>query len=265
MALNKCVQTRTAQEAGFNVPETVVARTSNEVFDFAKRASFPIILKAAECVPTYQGRAYSCRKWICANQVELDRAVREWGERVPLLVQIFVTGVGEGLFGVAALDGVRAWSGHRRLRMMNPQGSGSSACVSQTVPEDLKATAEKIIRMAGWHGAFMIELLREDSGKLWFVELNGRPWGSMSLSRRQGLEYPAWHVQLAMDDKSQAGMVPSPAPGMVCRHAGREFMHLLFVIKGAKSKALGKWPPFWKTIANVVRVHRGDDLLQLAS
>jgi hypothetical protein len=126
------------------------------------------------------------------------------------------------------------------------------------VPQDLKAIAERLIRIAGWRGAFMIELLRDDSGKLWFVELNGRPWGSMSLSRRQGLEYPAWHVQLAMDDKSQAGMVPSPAPGMVCRHAGREFMHLLFVIKGAKSKALGNWPPFWKTIANVVRVHRGD-------
>jgi hypothetical protein len=258
LALNKCVQTRMAREAGFNVPETLVARTSNEIFDFAKRESFPIILKAAECVPTYQGRAYSCRKWICANQVELDRAIGEWGERVPLLVQTFITGVGEGLFGLSAPEGVRAWSGHRRLRMMNPQGSGSSACISQSVPEDLKAIAEKMIRMAGWHGAFMIELLRDDSGKLWFVELNGRPWGSMSLSRRQGLEYPAWHVQLALDEKSKSGMVPSPAPGLVCRHVGREFMHLLFVIKGAKSKALGNWPPFWKTIANVVRVHRGD-------
>ena len=35
---------------------------------------------------------------------------------------------------------------------------------------------------------------------------------------------------------------------MVCRHVGREFMHLLFVLKGREVKALNKWPSFWKTI-----------------
>jgi hypothetical protein len=258
LALNKCVQTRMAREAGFNVPQTVLARTSSEVLDFAKRESFPIILKAAECVPTREGRVHTCRKWICANSSELEGALAEWAECVPLLVQSFVRGTGEGLFGLAAPEGVRAWSAHRRLRMMNPQGSGSSACISQSVPEDLKATAEKMIRTAGWRGVFMIELLREDSGKLWFVELNGRPWGSMSLSRRQGLEYPAWHVELAMDAESRAGAVQTPPPCLVCRHVGREFMHLLFVIRGAKSKALDNWPPFWKTIADMVSVRQGD-------
>ena len=52
---------------------------------------------------------------------------------------------------------------------------------------------------------FMIELLRDRTGKVWFVELNGRPWGSMALSRRQGFEYPAWHVKLAIDPQSRAG------------------------------------------------------------
>jgi hypothetical protein len=258
LALNKCVQAEMAREAGFNVPDTLLAHTSNEIMEFAKSKSFPIILKAAECVPTRGGRVYSCRKWICANSSELDRAFAEWAERVPLLVQSFVRGTGEGVFGLAATEGVRAWSAHRRLRMMNPQGSGSSACISQTVPEDLKTCAEKMIRRAGWRGVFMIELLRDAAGKLWFVELNGRPWGSMSLSRRQGFEYPAWHVQLAMDPDSQAGVVPASASGVVCRHIGREFMHLLFVLRGAKSKALDNWPSIWKTFAEMLRVRRGD-------
>lgn len=258
LALNKCLQASIAREAGFNVPCTSLARTSREIFDFAKRESFPIILKAAECVPTRQGRVYSCRKWICASFGELDKAVAAWAEQVPLLVQPFVRGTGEGVFGLATPKGVRAWSAHRRLRMMNPQGSGSSACISQSVPEDVKACAEKMIRRVGWHGLFMIELLRDDSEKLWFVELNGRPWGSTSLSRRQGFEYPAWHVQLAMNIESQAGLVPASAPGVICRHVGREFMHLLFVLRGAKSKALDNWPPIWKTVADVLRVRRSD-------
>jgi hypothetical protein len=260
LALNKCVQTRMAREAGFNVPQTQLVKTRNEVLDFAERASFPIILKAAECVAEYQGRIYSCRKWICANRAELERAMREWGERVPLLAQSFITGVGEGVFGLAAPDGTRAWSGHRRVRMMNPQGSGSSACASQPVPQEIKSNVEAMIRKAGWRGLFMIELLRDDSGKVWFVELNGRPWGSMALCRRQGLEYPAWHVELALDEESQAGAAASHGRSMVCRHAGREFMHVLFVLKGAKSNALNKWPSFWRTLRDVIQFHPKDGI-----
>src|SRR6267143_363614 len=188
----------------------------------------------------------------------MERAIGQWKERVPLLVQAFVPGNGEGIFGLAAPDGVRAWSAHRRLRMMNPQGSGSSACISQSVPQDLRAKVEELIRKADWRGLFMIELLRDRSGNVWFIELNGRPWGSMALSRRQGLEYPAWHLALAIDQQSTVGMALSSAPGLVCRHVGRELMHLLFVLRGPKSRALSSWPSFRKTIGDVIRVRRGD-------
>jgi predicted ATP-grasp superfamily ATP-dependent carboligase len=258
LALRKDLQVEAAREAGFNVPRTACIRTAKELFDFSATQSYPIILKAADAVPTYQGRVYSCRKWICASQAELERAIAEWGERVPLLAQTFVTGVGEGVFGLSASNGIRAWSGHRRVRMMNPQGSGSSACVSQPAPEGLRAVAERFITTMGWRGLFMIEMLRDDTGKLWFVELNGRPWGSMALCRRQGLEYPAWHVELAMNEQSGAGLEVSAGPSIVCRHAGREFMHVLFVLKGAKSNALSQWPSFWKTIGDVLRFHRKD-------
>jgi hypothetical protein len=258
LALNKCIQTQIARDAGFNVPKTVLARTANDVFAFGASESFPIILKAAESVPRWQGRLYNCRKWICANRSELERAVNEWGERVPLLVQPFIMGTGEGVFGLAAPDGVRAWSAHRRLRMMNPQGSGSSACIAQPIPEEIKLKAEELIRRAEWRGLFMIELLRDHSGQLWFVELNGRPWGSISLSRRQGLEYPAWHVNLTLDQQSIVGIGSPSNSDVVCRNVGREFMHLLFVLKGPKSKALNGWPSFMKSLAEVARVRRGE-------
>jgi hypothetical protein len=37
-------------------------------------------------------------------------------------------------------------------------------------------------------------------------------------------------------------------------------MHLLFVLKGAKSTALRQWPPFWRTVGDLARIHRGDGL-----
>src|ERR1700690_2691660 len=258
LALNKCLQTEAARNAGFNVPETLLVRTANEILNSSLAQSFPIILRPAECVPTYQGRVYAGRHWVCANLDELKRALAQWEERVPLLAQPFVAGTGEGIFGLAAPDGVRAWSAHRRLRMMNPQGSGSSACISQPVPEELKPRVQALVAATKWRGLFMIELLRDLSGKSWFVELNGRPWGSMALSRRQGLEYPSWHARLAMHQQSRVGVALSPAPGLVCRNVGRELMHILFVLRGARSKALTEWPSFWKTLGRVIRVHRGD-------
>lgn len=263
LALNKNVQVESAREAGLNVPNTALIRTSKEAFDFGEANGFPVILKAADCVPVYQGRVYSCRKWICANRGELDRAMGQWQEKVPLLAQSFVTGNGTGIFGLAAEEGVRAWSGHHRVRMMNPQGSGSSACESEPVAEALKQNAQRMIRNSGWRGLFMIEMLRDDAGNDWFVEINGRPWGSMALCRRQGYEYPAWHVELALNPKSNVGANAPSSRTVLCRHMGREFMHVLFVMVGAKSNALSKWPSFWRTIKDVLRFRKKDGYYNL--
>ena len=259
LALNKNLQIKAALSAGFTVPETLFAKTADEILNSSLAKTFPLILKPAQCVPMYQGRLHKCRHWVCANLDELKSAVAEWSERVPLLVQPFISGKGEGIFGLATSEGIRAWSAHRRLRMMNPQGSGSSACISQPVPSNIRSMAEALVNATNWRGLFMIELLRDHSGNLWFVELNGRSWGSMALSRRQGLEYPAWQVRLAMDGESSVGMSTSSLPaGLVCRNVGREMMHLLFVMRGAKSKALTDWPSVWKTLAKVFGIHKGD-------
>jgi chitin disaccharide deacetylase len=260
LALNKFLQIQLADRAGFNVPETFLARSKNDIHSFITAESFPIILKSAHCVHLARGRASTSRHWICANERELGHALEEWEERGPLLVQPFIVGTGEGIFGLSASDGIRAWSAHRRLRMMNPQGSGSSACVSQSVPENLRSNAEEFIKHSGWRGLFMIELLRDQSGMVFFVEFNGRPWGSMALSRRQGLEYPAWQINLALDPDSQIGISASAAPGVLSRHLGRELMHLLFVLRGPKSLALSEWPSFWKSTIDVFRFRKKDTL-----
>ena len=43
-------------------------------------------------------------------------------------------------------------------------------------------------------------LLRDGEGTAWFMELNGRAWGSMALARRLGHEYPRWAVQAALGE-----------------------------------------------------------------
>jgi hypothetical protein len=169
-----------------------------------------------------------------------------------LLIQPFIRGTGEGVFGLATSDGVDAWSAHRRLRMMNPHGSGSSACVSQSVPGDIQPAVERMIQRTGWRGLFMVELIRDEDDRLWFVEFNGRTWGSMALSRRQGLEYPAWAAAAALGRTAGPWGRGVEAP-VICQHVGRELMHLLFVLRGPQTEALRDWPSFWAATYQIVR------------
>ncbi len=204
------------------------------------------------------GRLDRGHAWVCSDVTELNAAVGSWAGREPMLLQQFISGVGHGLFGLATERGVIGWSAHRRVRMMNPQGSGSSACVSEEVDDGLRAIADRFVAQCAWRGLFMIELLRDESGKFWFMELNGRAWGSMALARRLGFEYPAWAARLALTPQAE---IPLPAPAdnpLICRHLGREVLHLMFVARGSKSKALVRWPSFWTTMRQVCRFSRNE-------
>ena len=259
LALNKFLQTEMARQAGFDVPSSWCVRSAEDASSLGRVEPFPIILKTAECVPVRSGRIRKGGLWICASSQEFERAIAQWDKGTPLLAQQFITGTGEGVFGIATSQRIQAWSAHCRVRMMNPHGSGSSACVSRTVDPDIRSKVESLVSRIGWRGLFMIEFLRDAYGKLWFVELNGRPWGSIALSRRQGLEYPAWQAKLALGEDPVAN-APASLPGVVCRNVGRELMHILFVIRGPKSRVLSGWPSFWKTVGQVFRIHRGDHI-----
>lgn len=256
LALDKFRQIQAAGDAGFNVPETRTATSPDEIMK--ADIPFPIMLKPANAISIQKGRILDSSTWICADGGELEKALSAWAARVPVLVQPYIRGTGMGVFGIATQKGVRAWSSHRRLRMMNPQGSGSSACISQSVPDGLKVLVERFVRNTGWNGLFMIELLRDCSGKVWFMELNGRSWGSMALARRQGLEYPAWSIELALNQDPYFDTELYASSGMVCRHVGRELMHLLFVLRGPKSSAQANWPSFSSAVMDVLRVRRGE-------
>ncbi|MDR2018019.1 MAG: hypothetical protein LBQ00_03980 [Syntrophobacterales bacterium] len=257
LALDKSVQIQAAMDAGFKVPRTFLAETPRDILN--NNIAFPFILKPAQSVLPIKNRLRKYRTWICGSREELEKALNEWDGAMPLLAQPLINGVGEGVFGLATPGHIRAWSAHKRLRMMNPHGSGSSACISQKVSEEFIAPIEKLVSTAEWRGLFMIELLRDASGVAWFMEINGRPWGSMALARRQGLEYPAWNINLSIGTTVTIAE-PLGAPGIVCRHLGRELMYPIFVLRGPKSKALRKWPSFWKALRDVVTVRRGDFL-----
>jgi hypothetical protein len=256
-ALDKRVQLAAARAAGLAVPPTLVL---DDPSGLAAVGAFPAILKPAMAVQLRAGRLAKGGARYLMSEADRAAAAGEAGILYPALVQPLVRGVGEGVFGVATAEGVTAWSGHRRLRMMNPHGSGASACAANPPGPGTRAAVAAMMDALGWRGPFMVECLRGEDGTLWFMELNGRMWGSMALARRNGLEYPAWAVAGALDPGFRP--VPPEAPPGVqpqaeVRHLGRDLLHLVHVARGPRSAFhRAGWPRLWPALAAVLRPGR---------
>jgi len=226
--------------------------------DAAVGADWPVVVKPAAAVEEIEGRLIRPAGAVCADAAEIDRARSRLGDGA-LLRQPLIRGVGEGVFGYVDDEGPAVLSAHRRVRMVNPHGSASSACSSVDVDDALRAPIGRLLASVGWRGMFMVEFLRDEEGTPWFMELNGRAWGSMALARRRGLEYPAWATQFALGDQ-RAPAAPADPPRIVARHLGREIAHLLFVLRGPQSRAAVGWPTIVGTLRDLFTVRRGDRL-----
>lgn len=255
IALDKRLQLDAAHEAGFAIPQT---RPVVSAADLRTLCIFPAVVKPALAARAFAGSLGRGRSsYAIANAEELERLASKWDNTEPMLAQPLLSGVGEGLFGLVLEGHVVSWSAHRRVRMMNPAGSGASACVSIKPDSDACALAERFLRIIDWRGMFMIELLRDHQSRPWFMELNGRCWGSMALARRMGFEYPAWVIR-SMVEPTFALPAPPETPPVLCRHLGRELLHLAFVWRGPRSQAYARWPGRLAALRDVLCVTRGD-------
>jgi len=216
LALDKREQFQLARSAGLAVPATADA-------DEPPPGEGPWMVKSALAVELRGTRLYRPLGRIAADPRQVTEIAGAMGG--PVIVQSLIKGVGEGVFGLAVHGTAAALSGHRRIRMMNPQGSGSSACRSVPVAADVTGAAQQLISNSGWCGLFMVELLRDAAGKPWFMELNGRAWGSMALARHRGYRYPSWAVRSVLDPEFVPAE-PHEPPDVTARHLGRELIHL---------------------------------------
>jgi hypothetical protein len=241
LALDKREQFRVAESAGFAVPPSGAANGTSS-------SDGPLMVKPALAVELCGTALRRPSGRIAAEPGRIPGIAAAIGG--PVIVQSLIEGVGEGVFGLAVHGSATVLSGHRRIRMMNPRGSGSSACRSVPVATDVIGPVRELIARTGWNGLFMVELLRDTAGRPWFMELNGRAWGSMALARYRGYRYPSWAVRSVLDPTFVPAEPPEP-PEITARHLGREIIHLGLVLARGGSPRLA-------TVRDVLTVRRSD-------
>ena len=93
---------------------------------------------------------------------------------------------------------------HRRLRDKIETG-GTSTFREAAVHEGIEAATKIIFDTIGWNGLAMCEFkVCPETGKFWFIEVNPRMWGSISLAIESGVQFPYLAWLCATQGTSQA-------------------------------------------------------------
>jgi len=246
-------------DIGANLPPSFCLEESDPDVSESElaRLECPLFLKVDGC----HSRTGEPGRVIRARTIaEASEALGELRRRyVKVLVQGFVAGHGVGAFFLVWDGEILAEFQHRRIHEV-PHTGGTSSLRESYAHQAIRDDALKKIRCLGWRGVGMLEYrLDEATGRLHFIEFNGRFWGSLHLALFAGVDFPA----LLLDAFHGH---PQPPPvyrmGVRCRNTFPE--EVQYVWSRLKDRRLGLGARAWSVLEFAIlsldpRIH--NDLL----
>jgi predicted ATP-grasp superfamily ATP-dependent carboligase len=231
--LSKFQATKLALSVGVPCPETIFI--SDGSADEFKRLRFPIIIKTDNYFTPEGG--YARGQHFPAYDVDQASKVLKHLATVPtrIIAQEFIMGSGAGAFLLRFRGETCLSFAHRRLHEV-PFSGGASSFRESLCDEELVRFAEKLLDPLDYNGICMVEFKR-DATKMrpYFLEINGRLWGSIALALHCGVDFPA-----ALVDCHRFGFLPRHRradyrSGVRCRNVyPGEVDHLRSVFRAAK-------------------------------
>jgi protein-tyrosine-phosphatase len=158
------------------------------------------------------------RRWRVDDVSELKDLVAELadsGER--WMVQEYIVGKGLGGFLLLWRGGTVLQFAHERIHEV-PFYGGHSSLRKSVHDAEIIGTATRLLAAIGYDGAAMVEFRRSyANGTPYFVEINGRLWGSLALALHAGVDFPAMLVDCFAGARVRPPAHPYPE-GIYCRN-----------------------------------------------
>jgi predicted ATP-grasp superfamily ATP-dependent carboligase len=253
-AFDKAETLRRAAACGLHIPATHFPGSLAEAQAAAAELPRPWVVKSrfsnawrgAEFLPDL-GVTY------VDDLLDLDAAIlpRRQGRDAWPILQEYVGGRGKGVFTLCDHGEVVLWFAHERLRDVRPSGSGSSLRRSVPLDPRLRAVSERLLRELRWHGPAMLEFRDDGVHEPWFIEMNGRFWGSLQLAISAGVDFPRHWIDLLRE-----GVVAPPASayreGVHLRWVWGDVKRLLHLSHGAPRGFPGRYPSVLRGLLDLV-------------
>lgn len=168
--------------------------------------SWPVVIKPGRSLLKHRGIWRKSAVNIASDADELRRFYHEaWFLQQPSMIQQYISGHGEGVFGIFENGKPHTLFAHRRLRERPPSGGVSVLREAIALPDPMTGYATHIMRDARWNGIAMVEFrIDEQSGTPFLMEVNGRFWGSLQLAVDAGVDFPMMLYNQATSQVSRA-------------------------------------------------------------
>ena len=217
--LDKRRNLEVADRLGIPCPREFALEDIDQIDELVDRLGFPMVLKnpgrdsSADPTPRF--------KWLIARSERELRALlgeHSGDGRFPLFQEL-VEGHVTNLCCFAASGRVVAVHEYRSLRRMGWEGTSVFREVTAATPK-LVQYAERLLGELSWDGVAQVAfIVRERDGASWYMETNGRFWGSVEGSIAIGWDFPYWAYRYFT-----RGGLPEPPPVAVgsrtCWHFG---------------------------------------------
>lgn len=183
-----------ALEKSIPIPDTVICNDAKEGLKALNGLDrFPVVLKPFKSKVLVDGGIESTQVIVANTQEEARNAITSNSFfRFPFSIQSFINGTGQGVFALFDHGNPVCYFAHRRLREKPPGGGVSVLCESAPIEEQLRESAETLLRSANWHGVAMVEFRVAEDGTGYLMEVNPRFWGSLQLAIDSGIDFPWW-------------------------------------------------------------------------
>jgi predicted ATP-grasp superfamily ATP-dependent carboligase len=187
---DKSTTVEIARSLGVPVPETRIVLSRDDGRRAADELGFPVVLKpsVSRLYEPDEDRIHKGAVCFARDVSELERRLEELLPRHVVLAQRYRPGVGVGVEALARDGRVLLAFQHRRLAEIPVTGGASAWRESAALQPELLDYTRRLVEALRWTGLIMVEFKVGSSPCL--MEINGRVWGSLPLSRRAGIDFP---------------------------------------------------------------------------
>lgn len=192
---NKNIQVQFAKDSGFNVPDSVIVRSAN---DLISNNNYPCLIK-----PLISAHGSKSQIRICRNKEELLEQYESIGGNSNVILQQYINRDYEiSILGCALKDGKCIIPVVEDKLTLYPKlvGLECLAHVHKLSDDDIRNSISLLMRAIGYVGLFSVEMMHcVDDGKFYFTEVNLRNDGAQSFILKCGINLPAVHVLDLLD------------------------------------------------------------------
>lgn len=180
---------RFGKQHGINVPADKIIYKVNELESAAEELNYPLVIK---------GKYYDASVESTADQAQkaFYKLSAKWG--LPVIAQQFIKGTEINIAGLG--DGKGNAISIVPMRKLYITEKGKAWAGVTIEGEDLLELARKFVKTTKWKGGFELEVMRDNNGELFVMEINPRFPAWIYLTAGAGQNQPVALVKMALGE-----------------------------------------------------------------